>query len=104
MSTPLRKELMLPLRVQRDKKRASRPRPHEAAAFVALWNALAPPGTHVRFFPTWGRWNESTEEIIRAKATVDPAGQPVLWLEDVRGCVSAYHCEPIEEMESEVPR
>jgi hypothetical protein len=84
-----------PLQVERRRKSSPRPRHNDAVNYAALWNALAPPGTLIRFFPTWGRWDESREDTIRHRATVNSAREPVLWLENTRGCVSAYHCEPL---------
>jgi hypothetical protein len=104
MRTKNKPEEMKPLQVQRARKKPPIPRHNDGVNMVALWNAIARPGTWVRFFPTWGRWEESRTETIDRRASVSAAGQPVLWLE-TSGCVSAYHCEPLtpEDLAQERP-
>src|SRR5581483_2548087 len=84
-----------PLAIKRTGRCTPRPGPVAVADRIALWNLLAPPGTKVRYFPTWGRWGEWREGTIRAPASVLGSGEPVLWLENTSGCVSAWHCEPM---------
>ncbi len=84
-----------PLQVQRERIYPPQPQLNDAVNYVALWNAIAPAGTRIRFFPTWGSWDCSREDVIAQKASVNSSGCPVLWLEKTTGCVSAYHCEPL---------
>lgn len=62
---------------------------------VETWNRLVPLGTLVRFYPTWGDWENTHTDLTEAPARLNTAGEPILWLHKQSGCVSLWHCEPI---------
>lgn len=71
-----------------------------AAAFlVNFWNALCPVGTKVRYYPRWGAWGIYQDQLLERPALVARDGSPVLFLDQPRGYVSAWHCEPLELVE-----
>lgn len=68
-----------------------------AAAFlVRYWNELCPAGTKVRYYPRWGAWGIYQDQVLERPAKVAADGLPVLFLDNPRGHVSAWHCEPLE--------
>ncbi len=75
-----------------------------AEQVVEKWNELVPVGTLVRFYPTWGKWNEAEIDLTERRAEMGAAGGAVLWLHKRGGLVSLWHCEPLTVPSCFVPR
>lgn len=65
-----------------------------ARLLVWRWRQLAPVGTDVRFYPTWGRWDTFKLGTIRREPFQALSGTPVVFLTGIAGFVSLWHCEP----------
>ncbi|MEU4331461.1 hypothetical protein [Nonomuraea dietziae] len=59
------------------------------------WNTRVPVGTPVRY---WTGYREGEGRISRTRSTARLLGghTSVVWLDDVAGCISLTHVEPVD--------
>ncbi len=91
----LLEESMQALRVDKSRRRPPHVDSAHAADRAVLFNLVCPVGTIVRYFPIWGQWDKSQTCTVSRRAYLSASKEPVVFLDDVSGCVSVWNCEPV---------